>query len=79
MSQFLIEAVVMTFSGGLIGILLGAGVALIMSIVAGWSTKVSLFSIILSTTFSVAVGVGFGLWPARKASESNPIEALRYE
>ena len=79
MSQFLIEAVVMTFSGGLIGILLGAGVALIMSIVAGWSTKVSLFSIILSTTFSVAVGVGFGLWPARKASELNPIEALRYE
>ena len=79
MSQFLIESVVMTFSGGLIGILLGAGVALIMSIVAGWSTRVSLFSIILSTTFSVAVGVGFGLWPARKASELNPIEALRYE
>lgn len=79
MSQFLIESVVMTFSGGLIGILLGAGIALIMSTFVGWSTKVSLFSIILSTTFSIAVGIGFGLWPARKASELNPIEALRYE
>ena len=79
MSQFLIESVVMTFSGGLIGILLGAGIALVMSTVVGWSTKVSLLSIILSTTFAVAVGIGFGLWPARKASELNPIEALRYE
>ncbi|HBG62290.1 MAG: MacB family efflux pump subunit [Omnitrophica WOR_2 bacterium GWF2_38_59] len=79
MSQFLIEAVVMTFSGGLIGILLGAGVAFIMAAVFGWATKVSLFSIILSTTFSIAVGIGFGLWPAKKAAQLNPIEALRFE
>jgi macrolide transport system ATP-binding/permease protein len=79
MSQFLIESVVMTFTGGLIGILLGAGFALLMSAVVGWATKVSLYSIVLSTTFSIAVGIGFGLWPARKASELNPIEALRYE
>jgi len=79
MSQFLIEAVVMTFTGGLMGIALGAGTALILSIFAGWATKVSLFSIILATTFSVAVGIGFGLWPAKKASELEPIEALRYE
>jgi macrolide transport system ATP-binding/permease protein len=79
MSQFLIEAVVMTFSGGLMGILLGGATALIMSLVLGWSTKVSLFSILLSTTFSIAVGIGFGLWPAKKAAELNPIEALRYE
>jgi len=79
MSQFLIEAVVMTFTGGLIGIALGAGTALILSIFAGWATKVSVFSIILATTFSVAVGIGFGLWPAKKASELEPIEALRYE
>ena len=79
MSQFLIESVVMTFSGGVIGIVLGGGTAFVMSAVVGWSTKVTLFSIVLSTTFSIAVGIGFGLWPARKASELNPIEALRYE
>ncbi|MFH1678336.1 MAG: ABC transporter permease, partial [Candidatus Omnitrophota bacterium] len=79
MSQFLIEAVVMTFSGGIIGILLGAGAALIMAAVFGWATKVSLFSIVISTTFSIAVGIGFGLWPAKKAAQLNPIEALRYE
>jgi len=79
MTQFLIEAVVMTFSGGLMGIILGAGVAFTLSAVAGWTTKVTAFSVILATTFSIAVGIGFGLWPARKASELNPIEALRYE
>ncbi|HQP10724.1 MAG TPA: ABC transporter permease, partial [Candidatus Omnitrophota bacterium] len=79
MSQFLIEAVIMTFSGGLMGILLGAGAAIIMAAVFGWATKVSFFSIILSTTFSIAVGIGFGLWPAKKAAELNPIEALRFE
>ncbi|MBU1086801.1 MAG: ABC transporter permease [Candidatus Omnitrophica bacterium] len=79
MFQFLIEAVVMTFSGGLIGILLGAGAAFIMAAVVGWATKVSLFSVVLSTTFSIIVGIGFGLWPAKKAAELNPIEALRYE
>ncbi|UCC95842.1 MAG: FtsX-like permease family protein, partial [Candidatus Omnitrophota bacterium] len=79
MMQFLIEAVAMTFSGGLMGIVLGAGSAFIMSQVLGWATKVSFFSIILSTTFAVAIGIGFGLWPARKAAQLNPIEALRYE
>ncbi|MBN1869244.1 MAG: ABC transporter permease [Candidatus Omnitrophica bacterium] len=79
MSQFLIEAVVMTFSGGLMGIFLGAGAAFLMAAVLGWATRVSLFSVVLSTTFSIAVGIGFGLWPAQKAAELNPIEALRYE
>jgi macrolide transport system ATP-binding/permease protein len=79
MTQFLIESCVMTFSGGLIGILLGVFIAAILSSAAGWATKVSLSSVIVATTFSIAVGIGFGLWPARKASELDPIEALRYE
>lgn len=79
MGQFLIEAVVMTFSGGMMGIVVGMSAACLMAVIFGWSTKVSLFSIVLSTTFSIAVGIGFGLWPAKKAAALNPIEALRYE
>ena len=79
MSQFLIEAVVMTFGGGLLGILLGGGVAFIISRTLGWAVQVSLFNIALATTFSIAVGMGFGLWPAKQASKLDPIEALRYE
>ena len=79
MFQFLIEAVTMTFSGGVAGVLFGSGIALLLAIVAGWTIKISAFSIILATTFSIAVGLVFGLWPARQASKLNPIEALRYE
>ncbi|UCG79229.1 MAG: ABC transporter permease [Nitrospirota bacterium] len=79
MIQFLIEAVTMTFSGGLIGIAIGVGSALVMTLFVGWSTKVTAVSIVLATFFSVMVGIGFGLWPAHKASRLNPVEALRYE
>ena len=79
MTQFLIEAVVMTFIGGIAGICFGSGIAWILANFAGWATKISTFSIILATTFSVGVGVGFGLWPASQAAKLNPIEALRYE
>ncbi|MDO9464643.1 MAG: ABC transporter permease [bacterium] len=79
LSQFLIESVVMTFSGGIIGIIFGVGIASLLSFFAGWATKVSVSSVVLATTFSVAVGIGFGFWPARQAAKLNPIEALRYE
>lgn len=79
MVQFLIEAVVMTFTGGMVGVLAGAGIALLLALVAGWAIKVSVFSIVLATSFSIAIGMIFGLWPARQASRLNPIEALRYE
>jgi macrolide transport system ATP-binding/permease protein len=79
MVQFLIEAILMSFIGGVAGILLGGGVAILITLFAGWTVKISAFSVILATIFSLAIGVVFGLWPARKASKLDPIEALRYE
>lgn len=78
-SQFLIESVVMTFSGGIIGVILGVGIAVSFSMIAGWATKITISSVILATVFSVIVGIVFGMWPARQAANLNPIQALRYE
>jgi macrolide transport system ATP-binding/permease protein len=77
--QFLIEAVLMTMSGGITGIVCGVGISFLLALLADWPTKVSIFAIVLATTFSLFVGIGFGLWPARQAAQLNPIEALRYE
>jgi len=79
MAQFLIEAVLMSFIGGIVGVLLGGGISMLITLFAGWEVRVSLFSILLATTFSLIVGIAFGLWPAQKASKLDPIEALRYE
>jgi putative ABC transport system permease protein len=77
--QFLIEAIVLSLVGGVIGI--GAGIlsARLISHLAGWPTVISPASMILSFIFAGLVGIFFGLYPARKASRLDPIEALRYE
>jgi len=77
--QFVLESIVICVLGGIIGILFGSVVSLSLSKFAGWSTKISLPSVLLSFTFSVLIGLVFGIWPARKASQLNPIDALRYE
>jgi len=79
MIQFLIEAVVLSLIGGLAGVVLGSGVSFLMTFIIGWAVKISIFSIILATAFSLSIGLIFGLWPAHKASLLNPIEALRFE
>lgn len=79
MVQFLIEAVLMSFLGGITGIILGIGISVLITLFSGWAVIISLFPILLATTFSLIVGIVFGLWPAQKASRLDPIEALRYE
>ena len=77
--QFVIEAVVVCLIGGLAGVILGAAISLSLSKLAGWTTIVSWYSVILAIVFSGATGLIFGVWPAKKASDLDPIEALRYE
>lgn len=77
--QFLAEAIVLSFLGGIIGIGMGVLSSNLISHFAGWQTLVSIDSIALAFLFSGSVGVFFGFYPARKASKLDPIEALRYE
>ncbi len=79
LSLFLFEAVMLSLSGGLIGILLGCLAAKLMANFSGWAATITLPSIILSFVFSIAIGLFFGVYPAYKASGLNPIEALRHE
>jgi putative ABC transport system permease protein len=79
LSQFLMEAMVLSMSGGIIGIIFGVTGSSLISKLAGWPSFVSESSIVLAVFFSMAVGVFFGFYPARKAASLNPIDALRYE
>jgi len=78
-TQFLMEALLLSISGGIIGIVLGTSASKIITGFFGWATVVSTGSVVLAFGFSVFVGIFFGFYPAWKASLLNPIEALRYE
>jgi putative ABC transport system permease protein len=78
-TQFLIESIVLSLTGGLAGILLGVGVSVVIPLTLGWPTLVSNISIVGSAIFSAAVGIFFGYYPARKAAALDPIDALRFE
>ncbi len=77
--QFLVEAITLSMTGGLIGVILGALGSWMVAVFAGWETKMSVQSILLAVGFSAAIGIFFGYYPARKASSLLPIQALRYE
>ena len=77
--QFLTEAVVLTFSGGILGVLLGWIISWGVKYFNLYQTEVSLFSIILAVAVSAGIGIIFGYYPAKRAAKLNPIEALRYE
>jgi len=79
LTQFLIEALVLSLLGGFVGIVLGTVGSSVISSLAKWPTIVTAFSIALSFGFSIAIGIFFGFYPARKAALLNPIDALRYE
>ena len=79
LTQFLVESVLLCLLGGLLGMLLGAAAAQALARFAGWQTYVTLEALTLAFGFSVAVGLVFGLWPARRAASLDPITALRYE
>src|SRR5438034_3451700 len=77
--QFLMESVTLSLMGGLIGVIIGGGLAAIVSKVLGWPTLVSALSVLISFAFATVIGVFFGYYPAHKAAALDPIEALRYE
>jgi putative ABC transport system permease protein len=77
--QFLVEAVLISLMGGLIGIAFGFGMSRLIAWLAGWSTVTTASSIVLAFAFSVSIGLLFGIYPARKAARLDPVEAIRHE
>ena len=79
LSQFLIEAILISFSGGLIGVFLGCGVSFLIKTIAHWPVYIQPWSVLLSFAVCTFTGIFFGWYPAKKAAALDPIEALRYE
>jgi len=79
LTQFLIEAVLLSTMGGVMGVLVGIGASQLVAQYMGWPILVSTLSVIIAVSFSASVGVFFGFYPARKAAQLDPIDALRYE
>jgi putative ABC transport system permease protein len=77
--QFLVESMVLCLAGGALGLLVGVAGSALLRRLAGWNVAVAPESVLLALGFSAAVGLFFGLWPARRAAALAPIEALRYE
>lgn len=82
--QFLVETALITFGGGMVGIVFGSAISALVAIIAtrlgySWQLAISLWSIILGSVVSIGIGLIFGIAPARRASRLSPIEALRYE
>jgi putative ABC transport system permease protein len=79
LTQFLVEAIVLSVAGGILGILLGVGFSIGVSRLAHWATDITIESVLLSFVVAAGTGVFFGYYPARKAASLDPIDALRYE
>ena len=79
LSQFLIEAIIISFTGGIIGILIGVGASFLIKLIISWPISIQPYSVFLSFLVCTITGVFFGWYPAKKASQLDPIDALRYE